>query len=216
MRSPAATFWPSSKGPRSWSSFSYQSSLPRYCPNTLEKPKDVFLTRRSAKSTIDGACIYTQALHFQPDRHPVGCDSAFDPGPSGGELLLSRLGRWSTPSCTGTAPVASGIGSPTACCPKSTVKDHFAPMARRWHLAMGSSAPPSADRVPAGKEPSPGTGCIDSHKVKATKIAEDRGYDGGKKITGPNRHIIVDALGLVLVVWVRVASSDDARLLRKS
>ena len=35
------------------------------------------------------------------------------------------------------------------------------------------------------------------------------GYDGGKKITGRKRHIVVDTLGLLLAVVVTAASIDD-------
>jgi IS5 family transposase len=38
-----------------------------------------------------------------------------------------------------------------------------------------------------------------------------RGYDGGKKIKGRKRHIVVDSQGSVLGVWVSPAEVSDAR-----
>lgn len=45
--------------------------------------------------------------------------------------------------------------------------------------------------------------------VKGTEVGGERGYDGGKKLTGVERHIIVDTLGLLLAVVVSAASADD-------
>jgi putative transposase len=46
--------------------------------------------------------------------------------------------------------------------------------------------------------------------VKTTEVGGERGYDGGKKITGRKRHLAVDTLGLLLAVVVTSAAVDDA------
>ena len=93
--------------------------------------------------------------------------------------------------------------------PKSTVFDYFSQWRDDGTWQRITDALRQKVRVAADREPSPRVAYIDSQTVKATEIAEDRGFDGGKLIKGRKRHILVDSLGLLLVVLVTVANADD-------
>ena len=66
-------------------------------------------------------------------------------------------------------------------------------------------------RVGLGRSELPTAASIDSQSVKAadTVGAATRGLDGGKKINGRKRHLVVDACGLLLVVLVTAAGVQD-------
>lgn len=68
-------------------------------------------------------------------------------------------------------------------------------------------------RRAAGREPTPSAAIIDSQSVKTTEQGGPHGYDGGKKVNGRKRHILVDTLGLKVVVHpANVQDRDGARL----
>ena len=94
--------------------------------------------------------------------------------------------------------------------PKSTVYDYFGQWRDYGTWAKIMKALRERTRGAAGREPTPSAACIDSPSVKTTEVGgPERGYDGGKKINGRKRHLLVDTLGLLLVVLITSAGLDD-------
>lgn len=50
---------------------------------------------------------------------------------------------------------------------------------------------------------------VDAQSVKNTETAEEKGYDGGKKVSGIKRHIAVDTQGLPHAIEVTTADVTD-------
>jgi len=64
------------------------------------------------------------------------------------------------------------------------------------------------ERTRQGRDPQASAGAIDSQSVKVVAfLDEDTGIDGGKKIHGRKRHLLVDTLGLPLAVHVSAANT---------
>src|SRR5258708_5482281 len=92
---------------------------------------------------------------------------------------------------------------------RSTVYDYF----RKWRNAgvweQLVRTLRERLRVQAGRKATPSAGIIDSQSVKTTERGGLHGYDGGKKVNGRKRHLLVDTMGLLLKVVVHAANLQD-------
>jgi putative transposase len=61
-----------------------------------------------------------------------------------------------------------------------------------------------------GRHRQPSAAVLDSQSVKTTDVGgPERGFDGGKRVRGRKRHILVDTTGLLLLVVVTAANVQD-------
>lgn len=64
-------------------------------------------------------------------------------------------------------------------------------------------------RIQAGRHRHPSAACVDSQSVKTAGAAQEKGFDGGKKVKGRKRTILVDTMGLLIGATVHSARRSD-------
>jgi putative transposase len=64
-------------------------------------------------------------------------------------------------------------------------------------------------RQQAGRNGQPSAGSLDSQSVKTAGAVDEIGFDGGKKVKGRKRTILVETMGLLLSVCVHSAGRSD-------
>jgi putative transposase len=66
-----------------------------------------------------------------------------------------------------------------------------------------------AVRQKEGRQPQASAMIVDSQSAKSAEGGESRGFDGGKKVSGRKRNLLVDTLGLVVLAKVTAANVQD-------
>lgn len=95
--------------------------------------------------------------------------------------------------------------------PWKTVYDHFSRWNKNgvWERVLGQLNQIRRQKV--DRDANPSYGIIDAQSVKTQYASEERGIDGGKKVKGHKRHIIVDVMGNLLHVEVHAANTSDTK-----
>lgn len=95
--------------------------------------------------------------------------------------------------------------------PYSTVQRHFYAWRDAGLFERINHRLVMLDRQHAGREASPPAAVVDAQSVKTSETGGTKGYDGGKKLVGLKRHILVDTHGRLLPAAISAADVHDSR-----
>jgi transposase len=93
--------------------------------------------------------------------------------------------------------------------PRQTVYHYLRRWQQRGVWERMLTALRERERVQLGRNPTHSAAIVVSQSIRASKRGGLHGYDGGKKVSGIKRHLLVDTRGTVLVTCVSPASVGD-------